>query len=60
MEWENIFASDGTDKVLTSKIYKQLIQHNMNKQTNKQPNQKMGRRSKGISPKKIYWWPEGT
>ena len=46
-EWEKIFANDVTDKGLISKIYKQLIQFNIiNKQTNKQPNQNMDRRSK--------------
>ena len=44
MEWEKIFANDTTDKGLISKRYKQLIQLNIQK--NKQPNQKMGRRSK--------------
>ena len=32
-EWENIFANDMTDKGLTSKIYKQLIELNIKKQT---------------------------
>ena len=26
-DWEEIFANDATDKGLTSKIYKQFIQH---------------------------------
>ena len=28
-EWKKIFANNGTDKGLISKIYKQLIQHNI-------------------------------
>ena len=39
------FANDSTDKGLISKIYKQLI-HLKTKQKTKQPNWKMGRRSK--------------
>ena len=33
MEWEKIFENDMTDKRLVSKIYKQLIQLNIKKQT---------------------------
>ena len=44
MDWKKIFANNAIDNGLISKIYKQLIQLNIKK--NKQPNQKMGRRSK--------------
>ena len=43
MEWEKIFANDATDKVLISKIHKQLLQLNIKK---KKPNQKIGVRPK--------------
>ena len=41
-EWEKIIANEATDKELISKVYKQLIQY----QKNKQPNQKVGKRPK--------------
>ena len=44
MEWEEILANNATDKGLISKIYKQFIQLSI--KTNKQPNRKMGRRTK--------------
>ena len=44
-EWQKIFANNVTDKGLTFKTYKQLIQHSIKKQTA----QKMGRRPKQFS-----------
>ena len=43
-EWEKIIANEVTDKDLISKIYKQLPAAQFQK--NKQPNQKMGQRTK--------------
>ena len=40
-EWEKIIANETTDKVLISKIYKQLIQLNTRKTNN--PNKKWGK-----------------
>ena len=46
LDYETIYANDATYKGFISKIYKQFIQLNI--KTNKQPNQKLGRRSKQI------------
>ena len=41
-EWGEIFASETTDKILLSKVYKHTTQY----QKNKQPTQKVGKRPK--------------
>ena len=46
IEWGKVFANDVTDKGLIPKIHKQFMQLNIKK--NKQPNEKMDRRSKQI------------
>ena len=57
-EWEKIFANESTDKVLISKIYKQLMQLNIKKASN--PIKKWAEHLTDISPRKTYRWPRST
>ena len=45
-EWEKIIANESSEKGLSSKIYKQLIQLNTRKKKKKKPNQKVEKRPK--------------
>ena len=56
MEWYRIFANAMTDKVLVSKIYKQLIQLNIKKNNPIKPGQNAWRES---FSKTTYRWPTG-
>ena len=52
MEWEKIFVNVVTERRLISKIYKQLIQLNMKRQT---ADEKYGQKNGlNVFPKKIY------
>jgi len=57
MEWEKIFATDTTNKGLTSKIYKQHIQFNNKKSY---PIKKWAETLNSHSPKKTYRWSNST
>ena len=58
MDWEKILANNVTQQGLISKIYRQLMQ--VNNKTNKQPNQKLSRRSgQTYRRQKTYRWPIG-
>ena len=58
VEWENIFADDKTDKELISRIYKQLIQLSIKKNT--QPKQKNGQKIQIDLFLMTYRWPTGS
>ena len=56
-DWEKISANDVTNRGSFSKLYKQLIQLNIKKNTTQSKN---GQKTKtDISPKKTYRWPTG-
>ena len=57
-EWEKIIAMETTEKVLLSKIYKQLIQLNTRKTNN--PIKKWEKDLTHVSPKKTYRWLTNT
>ena len=56
MKWEKIFVNELSYNALISKIYKQLIQLNIKKQTNKQTKNNGQKTWIDISLKKTYRW----
>ena len=54
-EWEKIFANEATDRGLVSKIYKQLMW--LNTQKNKKPNQKNRQTLSDVNHSKTFYDP---
>ena len=58
-EWEKVFANDATDKGLTSKISKQVIQHS-NKKTKQSNKKKRKKAYVDMSSNNTCRWSTGT